>query len=129
MAVWVLGLPLLFIRRWPALRLRYALFAVFFVVTSQLSMVFLDECFMTTLARFFWEQAPVKEVSHEWFTVRLARAVFGMAPSHRAISRASEALILVTAAGVIVSARGKRRPFVTAQEAHAEAGTTGHRVA
>ncbi|MBK6695785.1 MAG: hypothetical protein IPG50_26775 [Myxococcales bacterium] len=36
--------------------------------------------------------------SNDWFTVRLARAVFGMAPSRRIISWLSEALVLATAA-------------------------------
>lgn len=125
MAAWLVGLPLLFVRRWPKARLAYAAFAIFFVVTSQISMIFLDECFLTTIARFFWERAPSHVASHEWFTVRLANAVFGMAPSHRAISRISEALILVTAAGVVVSVlRGRRTPFVRRQSAHVEASST-----
>lgn len=127
MAAWVVGLPLLFVRRWPRVRLAYAVFAIFFVVTSQLSMVFLNECFLTTIARFFYERAPEHVASHEWFTVRIANAVFGMAPSHRVISRISEVLILVTAAGAVLSVlRGRRRPFVRRQSAQLdESSTTG----
>jgi len=48
-------------------------------------------------------------VSNEWFTMRFARAIFGMAPSHQMVSRLSEALVLATAAGVIVAVVRARR--------------------
>lgn len=111
MAVWFLGLPLLFVRRWPRVRLGYAVYAVTFIVASQVSMLLLDECFLTTITRWCWAHDSTHVVSSEWFTVRLARAVFGMAPSQRLISRISEALVLVTAAGVIFSVvRARRHP-------------------
>ncbi len=121
MVAWVVGLPLLFVRRWPRLRLGFAVYAIVFVVISQVSMLFLGECFLTTLARWAWERAPAGVASREWFTVRLAYVVFGMAPSHRTVSRASEALIVVTAAGVVYSLVHAR--------AHARARRAAARVA
>jgi hypothetical protein len=108
MAAWVVGLPLLFVRRWPRLRLGYAIFAVGFVVLTRASMAFLGECFLTTVSRYFWEKAPAGAASGEWFTVRLAYWVFGMAPSHRAIAIVSEILVFVTAIGVLYSVLHRR---------------------
>lgn len=109
MAAWVVGFPLLFVRRWPRARLAYAAYAVLFIVVSQASMILLDECFLTTVTRWCWSHDPTSVVSNDWFTVRLARAVFGMAPSRRVISWVSEALVLATAAAVIVSVFRSRR--------------------
>lgn len=108
MAAWVLGLPLLFVRRWPRLRVGFAIFAVSFVIGTRLSMWLLGECFLTTLARACYERAPAGSASGEWFTVRLAYFVFGMAPSHRSIAVVSEVLVLVTAAGVLYSMLHRR---------------------
>jgi asparagine N-glycosylation enzyme membrane subunit Stt3 len=112
MATWILGLPLLFWRRWPRLTKAYAVYAVGFVTANVVSHLILGECFMTTIARYFWQHpssgSPVDQPVDEWFTVRLAEAVFHMAPSHRAISLAGQALILVTAVGVLLSMRRAR---------------------
>ena len=102
MGLWVLGIPLLFVRSHPRVRRLYAVYAIAFVVLSQLSMLLLDECFLTALVRPLWERAGSGDV-HEWFTVRASRLIFGMAPSHRAISILSEVLIVITALGVLVS--------------------------
>src|SRR6185369_14576291 len=48
MAVWVLGLPLLFWRRFPRATWWYAVYAVTFIVLSQGSRIWLGECFLTT---------------------------------------------------------------------------------
>jgi hypothetical protein len=103
MAAWVLGLPLLFWHRWRRWTRAYALYAIGFVVVNQLSHALLGECVLTTLARACWRSAPGgggSAASDEWFTVRIAQAVFRLTPSHRTIKLASEALILLTAAGV-----------------------------
>lgn len=109
MAVWVLGLPLLFARapRWRRLRRGFAYYAIGFVVVSQISQAILGECFLTTLVRPLWERGGYAS-SSEWFTVRLAQWVFGMIPSHRAISRISEALVVLTAAGVLFTLAHER---------------------
>jgi len=107
MAAWVLGLPLLFVRRWPRLTKIYGIYAVAFVLVSRVSHSILGECFLTTVARHFWGGAPAL-ATDEWFTVRVARLVFGMAPSHRIIAWMSEALILLTALGVLSSMRHGR---------------------
>jgi hypothetical protein len=103
MAFWVLGLPLLFWRRWPRLSRVAACYALAFVAVSQISHWTLGECFLTTLARVTWERAALTgaaaAVSDEWFTVRIARSVFHMAPSQRAITIVFEAMIVVTALG------------------------------
>jgi hypothetical protein len=112
MTAWVLGLPLLFSRRWPRLTRVYGVYAIAFIAVSQLSRALLGECFLTTLARACWDHAPPssdsRPVSGEWFTVRLAQAVFRMTPTHRSIAVISEALILVTAAGMLISRRRHR---------------------
>lgn len=110
MAVWLLGLPVLFVRsaRWRRARRGFAYYAIGFVVVSQASQMLLGECFLTTLVRPLWERGGY-EASSDWFTVRLAQLVFGMIPSHRAISRAWEALVVVTAAGVLYSLHHDRR--------------------
>jgi hypothetical protein len=111
MAAWVLGLPLLFWNRWPRLSREYALYAIAFILANQISLALIGECFLTALARAAWQSsrppASLPEPA-EWFTVRLARAVFRMTPSHRAIKTASEALILVTAIGVVFRGLGGR---------------------
>jgi hypothetical protein len=104
MTAWVLGLPLLFWHRWPRLTRAYGVYAIAFVVVSQISRQVLGECFLTTLARALYRLAAPSGISNgEWFTVRAARAVFQFAPSHRAISLVSEGLILLTAAGALWS--------------------------
>jgi predicted membrane metal-binding protein len=120
MAAWALGLPLLFLHRWPRATRAFAVYAIAFVLLNQLSMWTLRECFLTTVARYFWEHAPdgTGSVSREWFTVRVARAVFGLTPSHRLVKRVSEALIFATAIGVLASAwRMRRRPLKVAGQA------------
>jgi hypothetical protein len=110
MAAWILGLPLLFVRRWPRLTRAYGLYAIGFIVLSQASEWLLGECFLTTIAGHLWSRAgdtaPID--ASEWFTVRLAKWIFDMAPSHRSIVITSEVLILVTAAGVLLSLRDTR---------------------
>ncbi len=110
MTAWFVGFPLLFVRRFPRARLAYAIYAVTFIVASQASMLLMDECFLTAITSWCWHHDPAHVVSNDWFTVRVARAVFGMAPSRHFISRLSEALVLVTAAGVIISVVRSRRP-------------------
>jgi hypothetical protein len=106
MVVWVAGLPLLFFRRYPRATRWYAAYAVVFIVLNQASRFLLGECFLTTVARFFWEHGGTPpSAPGEWFTVRLARAVFHLTPSHRAIKVVSELLIGVTAIGMLWSMR------------------------
>ncbi len=104
MVVWILGLPLLFVRRWPRLSLAYAVYAVAFVVVSQGSQLLLGECFLTTIARALqhWGALRGSPTDEAWFTQRAARAVFGLAPSRRAISVTFDVLVAVTAVGVLV---------------------------
>lgn len=117
MAVWVLGLPLLFFRRRARLSRAYAIYALAFVVASQLSQWILGECFLTTLARFAWESQPAGTAPpdvEEWFTVRLAKAVFGATPSHRAVIIVSELLIASTAVAALWSLHRHRASAQTA---------------
>jgi hypothetical protein len=113
MVVWVAGIPLLFIHRWPRLTRLSAIYCTVFIVLSQASQLLLGECFFTTIARWCWSEGAragsSPPPSGEWFTVRAAQAVFRMAPSHHAISRAFEALALVAAVGVLTSIA--RRPM------------------
>lgn len=106
MVAWALGLPLLFWHRWPRLTRAYAMYAIAFVIVSQGSRLWLGECFLTTIARAFWEHPGTpSSVGHDWFTVRVAQAVFGASPSHRWIAIASELLAVLTAAGVLLAMR------------------------
>jgi hypothetical protein len=111
MVVWVAGMPLLFWHRWPRLTRAYAIYAVTFAGISQISRKLLGECFITTIARYFWEHGspPRGADIDEWFTVRFSQAVFHMTPSHRSVVIVSEALIVVTAIGILVSRRHLRR--------------------
>ena len=112
MIAWVMGMPLLFVSRWPRARRVYAVYAVVFVVVSQASQWVLGECFFTTVARWFWESQPAGSAPAdvgEWFTVRLARAIFGLAPSHRAIVWFSESAVVLTAVFALLSLRRERR--------------------
>jgi hypothetical protein len=130
MAAWVLGLPLLFWRRWPRLTRAYAVYALVFIAVNLASRALLGECFLTTIARACWQQAARAAgralVPQDWFTVRMAEAVFRLTPTHRGIKRASEALIFVTAIGVLASSlathrrRGPRRHQDPAGPAKAE---------
>jgi hypothetical protein len=109
MAMWVLGLPLLFWHHFSRLTRAYAFYAIGFIVVNQVSLALLGECFLTTLARRCWQSGAGSggpgPAPDEWFTVRLAEAIFDLTPSHRWIKLVSEALILVTAVGVGFSAR------------------------
>ncbi len=111
MAAWALGLPLLFWHRYPRATRWYAVYALVFIALNQLSRLFLGECFLTTVSRWLWEHggAPPRSAPGEWFTVRIATAVFHMAPSHRSITVLSEALIFVSAVGMLISMRRSRR--------------------
>jgi hypothetical protein len=117
MAVWVLGLPFLFVRRWPRLTHAYGIYAIAFICTSQLSHLALGECFLTTISRGLWERsftsgAPPDD-SSEWFTVRLAKWVFDMSPTHRAVVILSELLILLTVLGEVLLLRGSSARIFT----------------
>ncbi len=111
MVVWVVALPLLFVRRWPRATFAYAIYALTFVVLNQVSQWVLGECFLTTIARSFYEHRGPKAppASHEWFTVRLAEAIFSLSPSRRSITIASEVLIMITAIGAIYTVRHSLR--------------------
>ncbi|MGZ3420303.1 MAG: hypothetical protein ACXWUG_00530 [Polyangiales bacterium] len=100
MVVWVGGLPLLFASRWPQLTRVYAIYALAFVVLSQGSQWVLGECFLTTLAR---TALGGGNVSREWFTVRLARTVFGLAPSERVVSVSFDIFVALLAIGWIAN--------------------------
>jgi hypothetical protein len=109
MVAWFAGLPLLFCRRWPRAARAYAIYAIAFVGSSWLSQRLWGECFVTAIALYCWEHVPSSApVSNEWFTVRIARTVFHLAPSHRSIVLVSEAMIVATAVGVLLRVRQPR---------------------
>ncbi|MFT3770352.1 MAG: hypothetical protein QM820_33410 [Minicystis sp.] len=116
MVTWVAGMPLLFFRRWPRATRWYAIYAIVFIVLYQASRLVLGECFLTTISRFLWEHggAPPRTAPSEWFTVRIAMAVFHMAPSHKAITVLGQILVFVAAAGMLLSLRRSHRPHVEA---------------
>jgi hypothetical protein len=104
MVLWLVGLPLLVWHRWPKLTRAYAIYALSFVVIYQVSRLTLGECFLTTIARSLWySQAPGSAPPdvNEWFTVRLANAIFSATPSHRGIIWVSQVLSVATALGAL----------------------------
>jgi hypothetical protein len=106
----------------------YAVYAIAFVALNLASRALLGECCLTTLSRACWQAAAMRgghvPVPHEWFSVRMAEAVFRLTPSHRGVKLVSEALIFVTALGVLVSSH---RSFVAdrAQQPIAKARGAG----
>lgn len=101
MVAYFVGLPLLFVHRWPRLSRAYAVYAVTFVVLSQGSQLLTGHCFFTSLAGSLWERSGWPVDVGEWFTVRVANWVFHRAPSERSISRIGDAAVLLTAVGAI----------------------------
>lgn len=112
MVAWIAGLPLLFWHAYPRATRWYAGYAVVFVALNQASRLLLGECFLTTIARHLWEHGGARPQSApgEWFTVRLAMAVFHLTPSHGIITTVSEVLIFVTAVGMLFWLRRARVP-------------------
>src|SRR5438874_9441072 len=87
MLVWVVGLPLLFMRRWARARRWYAWYALAFIVLSKGSQWLFGSCFLTRLSTLLWRAGSVRarEEPETWFTVRFADAVFHMRPSEDAV--------------------------------------------
>jgi hypothetical protein len=101
MLVWALGFPLLLWHRWPRLSEAYTVYALAFVLISQVSHFFLGECFLTTLSRLLWAEAGEHVIGT--FTVRLVNAVAGVRPNERSAVLLWELLIASTALGVFFS--------------------------
>ena len=101
MIVWILGLPLLYWYRYPKLSLIYAGYCIVFIVINVLSQYILNECILTTLSRYAWVDSTNRVDSNEWFSVRFARFIFGLTPSHFLIKRLTEVLILLSCIGGI----------------------------
>ena len=115
MVAWVLGMPLLFWHRWPRLTRAYAIYAVSFAIVSEGTQAWLGECFLTSISRWFWlhQDGATRTLPNEWFTVRLAHAVFGFIPSHHVIADISKALIVLMGVGVLFTmARARARARV-----------------
>ena len=101
MFAWAVGLPFLFWHRWPGLSIAYTLYALSFVIISQVSHHFLGECFLTTLSRHLWAASGQPSVGT--FTVRLVNAVAGVRPSADSAVLAWEIGIAGTALGTLWS--------------------------
>jgi len=107
MVAWILGLPLLFWHRFPKLSVSYCVFSLAFIIVNQASQYFLGECVFTTIAVWLYTHTNVG-APQEWFTVRLAQAIFGLIPTHRSIKLLTEILIGVSAVGGIYSLFGRK---------------------
>ncbi len=102
MLAWGLGLPLLFWHRFERLSVLYTWYAMLFVVTTLISQVTLEECFLTRLARDFW-QASGGFRDREPFTVVLANTVAGIRPTNRSAVLLWELAVFVTSLGSLWS--------------------------
>lgn len=100
MAMWVVGLPLMFWHRYRTVSIAYCSFSVAFIIVNQVSHYTLGECIFTTIADWFYHQAG-QGAPDEWFTVRASRFIFGLTPSHRGIKILTEILIGFSAMGGI----------------------------
>jgi hypothetical protein len=98
MLLWALGLPLLFWHRFPSLSHAYMLFALGFVVGTVASHQLLGECFLTSLARYCWNQAGVLREAVPFTTV-LANSVAGFRPRTRTVVIVWESLVLLSGVG------------------------------
>jgi hypothetical protein len=108
MAVWGLGLPLLFWHRFERLSHAYTLFSITFVLTSVVSHLTFGECILTTLARELW-QAGGSFREAVPFTVTLTNRVAGLRPSTRSAVLLWEGAVLLTSLGSLWSWRKARR--------------------
>jgi hypothetical protein len=98
MLVWGLGLPLLVWHRYPRASRFYMWFALAFVSVSMLSHQLLGECFLTTLAREFWEASGgLRE--RVPFTVLMVNAISGMRPKEREAVLLWEVAVFVSSVG------------------------------
>lgn len=117
MASWIVCLPLLFWHRWPKLSLAYCIYCISFIIVNQVSHYTLGCCVFTTIADWFYTHSG-HAMTGEWFAVRASQFVFGLAPSHRGIKMATEAVIIVAAIGQIYFyAKRKKIENVRRQEA------------
>lgn len=112
MVAWVVGIPLLFWHRFPKLSMAYCSFSLAFIIINQASQYFLGECIFTTIAGWLYAHAGAR-VNQEWFTVRLAQAIFGLIPTHRSIKLLTEILIGVSAVGGIFIVYSKLRNVIS----------------
>lgn len=103
MMVWIIGLPLLFWHRFPKLTLTYACYAVVFIIINQVSHYTLGECILTTISRWFWQHSGQHEPTEQWFSIRFAKWIFGLTPTHRDIKVTGEIIIAICAAGGLYS--------------------------
>jgi Na+(H+)/acetate symporter ActP len=120
MLAWVAGLPLLFSRRFsvrfPRATRTYALYAVVFVAVNQVCELTLGGCPLTLMSRKLWSYGlPNGAVPEEWFSVRLAHAVFHASPSRSGLTILFSVLVSITALGVLVSLRGGARGALRAR--------------
>jgi hypothetical protein len=103
MLIWGLGLPLLVWHRWPRLSAVYTAYALTFLIVSQVSHVWLGECFLTTLARELWRKTGVMGSGDRIsFTTRVVETLAGIRPSEESSVLIWEVAILLTAFGVLV---------------------------
>jgi len=101
MMVWAVGLPLLLWHRWPRLSFAYTMYAICFVVVSQISHHLLGECFFTTLSRWLWVAAGSS--ADGTFTGRLVNMVAGVRPTADTAVLIWEIAIVVTSLAVVWS--------------------------
>lgn len=100
MVVWVVGIPLLFWRRYPRLSVAYCIFSALFIIVNQVSHYTLGRCVFTVIADWFYAHAG-QPSSNEWFAVRISKMVFGCIPTHRGIKVVTQILIAIGAVGGI----------------------------
>lgn len=98
MIFWILTIPFLFYHRWPKITLGAIVYNFLFVTVNRLSHWILGECIFTRMAR--WAGG---EWNNEWFTVKVARLVFGFIPSNKNVTYVEQGILLLVCTGVLIS--------------------------
>lgn len=108
MLLWGAGLPLLLWHRYERASYVYTWFAMLFVLISVTSHWTLGECFLTTLARTFWQSSGGFRDAVP-FTVVLTNRIASIRPSTQMAVLAWEIAILATSLGSLWSWRKSHR--------------------
>lgn len=101
MMLWVIGLPLLFYNKYPSLSIGYAIYSILFIIINQLSHYYWGHCIFTVLSNYYYKLANSNVDTGEWFSIRFARYIFGLTPTHKGVNIATQLLIMISSFGCL----------------------------